>query len=232
LALRSRNPEIPGGAAVVLYGYDKESFLKLTLLDMVPQEAIRNTPYLSGGGPSQVWQHIKAEGTRIDVFTYWRIAMFCDRPAQLVAITDVTEQRKAEARIVHMSHYDALTGLPNRVLFHERLDEALLRVRRYAENLAVLYLDLDQFKNVNDTLEHPAGNKLLVAVAERGAPVKQATGFAPPKLVGNAKGASIAQNKAGMGWTRCTYNVPKCRPSKTLSVRPERKISHAVRTLR
>jgi diguanylate cyclase (GGDEF)-like protein len=66
-----------------------------------------------------------------------------------------------------MAHHDALTGLPNRVLFHERLDEALLRVRRDRDKLAVLYLDLDQFKNVNDGLGHPAGDKLLVAAAER-----------------------------------------------------------------
>jgi diguanylate cyclase (GGDEF)-like protein len=94
-------------------------------------------------------------------------ALFCDRPAQLVAITDVTEQRKAEARIAHMAHYDALTDLPNRALFCERLDEALSRVRRDQDKFAVLYLDLDQFKNVNDTLGHLVGDKLLVAVAER-----------------------------------------------------------------
>ena len=160
--------------AVALYGYERESFLKLTLLDIVPQRdkdplerAIRSTPYLSSGGPSHVWQHIKADGTEIDVLTYWRIAMFCERPAQLVSITDVTAKRQAEARIFHMAHHDALTDLPNRALFCERLDEALLRVRRYPENLAVLYLDLDQFKTVNDTLGHPTGDKLLVAVADR-----------------------------------------------------------------
>ena len=80
---------------------------------------------------------------------------------------DVTEAYEAEARIAHMAHHDALTDLPNRVLFHERLDEALLRVRRYEEKLAVLYLDLDKFKNVNDTLGHAAGDKVLVAAAER-----------------------------------------------------------------
>jgi diguanylate cyclase (GGDEF)-like protein/PAS domain S-box-containing protein len=161
-------------AAIAHYGYDKESFLALTLLDLLPQEdrdnvknAVRNTPDLCGGGPGHVWQHIKADGTEIDVLTYWRTTMFRDRPAQLVAIMDVTAKRQAEARIAHMAHHDALTGLPNRVLFHERLDETLLRVRRYAEILAVLYLDLDQFKNVNDGLGHPAGDKLLVAVAER-----------------------------------------------------------------
>jgi diguanylate cyclase (GGDEF)-like protein len=80
---------------------------------------------------------------------------------------DVTEAYEAEARIAHLAHHDALTGLPNRVLFHDRLDKALLRVRRDEEKLAVLYLDLDRFKNVNDTLGHPAGDKLLVDVAGR-----------------------------------------------------------------
>jgi diguanylate cyclase (GGDEF)-like protein len=80
---------------------------------------------------------------------------------------DVTEAYEAEARIAHMAHHDALTDLPNRVLFHARLKEALLRVRRYTEKLAVLFIDLDKFKNVNDTLGHAAGDKLLVAAAER-----------------------------------------------------------------
>jgi diguanylate cyclase (GGDEF)-like protein/PAS domain S-box-containing protein len=157
-------------AAVVHYGYDRESFLKLTLLDLVPQRdkgviehAIRTNPS-AGGSPDQLWQHVKADGAEIDVLTYWRHTTFCDRPAQLVTITDVTEQRKTEAR---MAHHDALTGLPNRVLFHDRLDETLLRVRRYAENLAVPCLDLDHFKDVNDTLGHAAGDRLLVEVADR-----------------------------------------------------------------
>jgi diguanylate cyclase (GGDEF)-like protein/PAS domain S-box-containing protein len=160
-------------AAVVHYGYDRGSFLKLTLLHIVPHEdrqnvknAIRNNPD-ADGGPSRVWQHVKADGTEIDVLTFWRHTMFCDRPAELVAIVDVTAKRQAEARIAHMAHHDALTGLPNRVLFHERLDEALLCVRRDRDKLAVLYLDLDQFKNVNDSLGHAAGDKLLAAAAER-----------------------------------------------------------------
>ena len=130
------------------------------------EQAIRNRPGV-GGSPSHLWQHFKADGTQIDVLTYWRHTMFCDKPAQLVAVMDVTEKRQAEARIAHMAHHDALTGLANRVLFHERLDEALSRVRRDREKLAVLYLDLDQFKTVNDGLGHPAGDKLLVAAAER-----------------------------------------------------------------
>jgi diguanylate cyclase (GGDEF)-like protein len=84
----------------------------------------------------------------------------------LVTLEDVTEQREAQARIVHMAHHDGLTGLANRVLFHDRLGEAVLRCRRGARS-AVLYLDLDHFKAVNDTLGHPVGDALLRAAAAR-----------------------------------------------------------------
>jgi diguanylate cyclase (GGDEF)-like protein/PAS domain S-box-containing protein len=79
---------------------------------------------------------------------------------------DITEQRRSEAKIVHMALHDALTGLPNRVLFNERLEHALQRARR-GEVVAAHLLDLDHFKNVNDTLGHPAGDKLLKDVSGR-----------------------------------------------------------------
>ncbi|MGO8847441.1 MAG: putative bifunctional diguanylate cyclase/phosphodiesterase, partial [Methylocella sp.] len=161
-------------AAITHYGYDKECFLAFTLLDILPQEdrdnvanAIRDRPDLGDGAPSRVWQHVKADWTRIDVLTYWRTTKLRERPAQLIAVIDVTEKRQAERRIIYMAHHDALTELPNRVLFHARLDEALLRVRRYWEKLAVICVDLDQFKNVNDTLGHPTGDKLLKVVSSR-----------------------------------------------------------------
>src|ERR1017187_3694476 len=79
---------------------------------------------------------------------------------------DVTEQKRAEERIAYAANVDALTGLPNRKVFCEQLEQELKRVQR-GERLAVLYLDIDYLKQVNDTLGHPAGDKLLIGVADR-----------------------------------------------------------------
>ena len=79
---------------------------------------------------------------------------------------DVTEQKRIEAKISYMAHHDALTDLPNRVLFREKMDDGLERVRA-GEQLAVICLDLDGFKRVNDTLGHSLGDALLRAVTER-----------------------------------------------------------------
>ena len=84
----------------------------------------------------------------------------------LLTMEDITERTLVEARISHMAHHDALTGLPNRVRFHERLSEAVARSRR-GEASAILFLDLDHFKAVNDTLGHPIGDALLREVANR-----------------------------------------------------------------
>jgi diguanylate cyclase (GGDEF)-like protein/PAS domain S-box-containing protein len=83
------------------------------------------------------------------------------------AIRDITTRKKAEAQMIHSSEHDFLTGLPNRMLLNERVDQAIRLARRYGRKIAVLFLDLDGFKHINDSLGHPAGDKLLQSVAKR-----------------------------------------------------------------
>lgn len=81
--------------------------------------------------------------------------------------TDITEHKLTEERIQRVAHHDSLTGLPNRLLFSDRLNQAISHAKRDSRQFALLYLDLDRFKPVNDTLGHAAGDELLQAVAAR-----------------------------------------------------------------
>ena len=80
---------------------------------------------------------------------------------------DVTQRKKDEARIAHMAYFDALTDLPNRLLLKDRLNQMLTRARRNSKQIALLFLDLDHFKRVNDTFGHDVGDQLLKIVADR-----------------------------------------------------------------
>ncbi len=82
-------------------------------------------------------------------------------------IQDITERKRAEEKIQRLAHYDSLTGLPNRQHFRDQLDHAVARARRRGERLAAMFVDLDRFKRINDTLGHAAGDLLLKGVAAR-----------------------------------------------------------------
>lgn len=86
---------------------------------------------------------------------------------QFVVCEDITERQRAEETIRQMAYHDPLTGLPNRALFNDRLEAALAHARRGNDRLAVLLLDLDQFKEINDGLGHSTGDQLLRAIGER-----------------------------------------------------------------
>jgi diguanylate cyclase (GGDEF)-like protein len=93
--------------------------------------------------------------------------MHGDQPAVLLALMDMTERKRAEARLAFMAQHDGLTGLPNRNLLRQHMDDMLLHTRRSSDKVAVLMLGIDNFKAVNDTLGHGVGDKLLRGVAKR-----------------------------------------------------------------
>lgn len=85
----------------------------------------------------------------------------------LLVLRDVTDRKVAERRLDHLAHHDLVTGLPNRTLFFDRLTQAVARAGRCGSQLAVLFLDLDRFKLINDSLGHDVGDRLLLAVTDR-----------------------------------------------------------------
>ena len=107
-----------------------------------------------------------------EVFPIWQTISVVRRPdgsiSNFVSIwSDISSLREAQERLNYLAHYDALTGLANRNLFNDRLNHALKLAERAAQGLAVVFIDLDHFKHVNDTLGHGVGDQLLVEVAGR-----------------------------------------------------------------
>lgn len=103
-----------------------------------------------------VWQSVTSVRDADGVITHY-----------INTFNDITEQKLSADYIYQLAHYDLLTGLPNRVLFSERCKHAIERAKRNQQKTVLLYLDLDRFKQINDSLGHPVGDELLEKVAER-----------------------------------------------------------------
>ncbi|MBN9595187.1 MAG: EAL domain-containing protein [Afipia sp.] len=156
-------------AAIAHYGYSREDFEKLKVADIqaFDQAAPWTGDQSTEERAARTWKHVKADGALIDVAIYSRLLVFEGQPAMLLALMDITERKRAEARLAFMAQHDGLTGLPNRILLRQRLDELLAHTRRSGDKVAVLFLDLDNFKGINDTLGHAVGDKLLKGVTKR-----------------------------------------------------------------
>lgn len=127
---------------------------------------------------------------------------------------DITEKKNAEERIRHLAHYDTLTGLPNRALLNERMPAAIAQARVRGNALAVLVLDIDKFKNINDTFGQAVGDELLVMVAKR------MTEIAPPEdIVARVGGDTFVIVLCGAKRTHATRTAQRLLDSLALPIR-------------
>jgi diguanylate cyclase (GGDEF)-like protein/PAS domain S-box-containing protein len=159
-------------AAVEKYGYSREEFLAMRLPDIRPPEDIQllNADLAAERSVlavSQDWRHRLKDGRVIHVDVASHQLDFAGRSAVLVLAQDVTEQRRLDDQLRQQAFHDSLTGLANRALFRDRLEHALAQRPRSRGECAVLFVDLDGFKSINDAIGHSAGDELLVLVAER-----------------------------------------------------------------
>ena len=119
------------------------------------------------GGCAFEWQHLRADGEPFPALVLVTVIRHHGKDLLHNVWQDLTEQKQAQERIANLIYHDALTGLPNRVLGQDQLQHALAAASRHHASLAVLYLDLDKFKYVNDTHGHSVGDRLLKEVAHR-----------------------------------------------------------------
>jgi len=119
--------------------------------------------------PAQIWEEkwLDKHGKAHQMHTYIMPMEFYDEVVALVVSSDITELKNTQQLMEHMAYHDALTDLPNRSYLIERLEEELSRAARQNSVGALLFIDLDQFKNINDSLGHPVGDVVLKRVAER-----------------------------------------------------------------
>ncbi|HEV3230893.1 MAG TPA: EAL domain-containing protein, partial [Candidatus Dormibacteraeota bacterium] len=158
-------------AALEKYGYSREEFLAMRVDEIRPSSEVgRLKETLDMEEPrhfSREWRHRLKDGRIIFVDITSHRLTFAGHPAVLVLAQDITERRELDDRLRHQAFHDTLTGLANRALFRDRVEQAVARGGRGDTSFAVLFIDLDNFKAINDSVGHTAGDVVLCEVARR-----------------------------------------------------------------
>jgi diguanylate cyclase (GGDEF)-like protein/PAS domain S-box-containing protein len=173
----SGNIELFNPAAERMFGYNAASVLGNNVSMLMP-EPFRSKHngylqhYLDTGEAHVIGIGREVEARRSDGETFpmeLRVSEFyLEGRRQFIGIMrDISERNAAEAKITHLAHYDSLTDLPNRRLVQDRIQQSIASAQRSGAQFAVMFIDLDKFKNINDTLGHDAGDQLLQMAANR-----------------------------------------------------------------
>lgn len=156
-------------SACDMLGFSREEMLGMMVQDVLTAEEYAElhlswNRLMAGHTLLNVWQMKCKDGTLMPVEISAK--MLSDGRVQGIA-RNITERKRYEAQLIHLATHDTLTGLPNRSLLQDRLQQAILKARRNGLRVAVLFCDLDRFKRINDSLGHDVGDQLLQAIAGR-----------------------------------------------------------------
>lgn len=159
-------------AAIGQYGYNRDELLSRQLPDLRPsgdrtEFHQHEVALLPAYQPPRPFRHQRRDGSIFEVEVASHALDFRGAAARLAVAQDVTERATLERELEHRAFHDVMTGLPNRARFLDRLNQAQQRAARDLRPLAVLFVDLDHFKDINDSFGHEAGDQLLVDVAHR-----------------------------------------------------------------
>lgn len=159
-----------------MLGYSREKICNftttaITCVEDIPDEYPLTADLLAGKAHQYTMEKRFLSSNGEKIWVNQSVSLIRDqdgKPAYFVAvIEDIRDRKKYDEELQHLAHYDTLTGLPNRTLFNDRLDETTKRARRSGTEFAVMFLDLDRFKKINDTFGHKWGDEFLNEVAAR-----------------------------------------------------------------
>ena len=158
-------------AAEQVTGYSRQEAANMNVAQIVAPEHLKQAmenirrKVEEGGATTYELEIIAKDGRRIPLEVSTRLIYREGNPVGVQGVArDISERKRAEETIRHLAYHDALTGLPNRALFKDRLNVALAQARRNKQMLAVMFLDLDRFKDVNDTVGHAEGDLSLIHI--------------------------------------------------------------------
>jgi diguanylate cyclase (GGDEF)-like protein/PAS domain S-box-containing protein len=165
-------------ASADFFGYQQHEFIGMEIEQLIPEgyraqhiQHRKNHKYTKTHGPMKVnKRELKAltkDAKNIDVEINLNTPTIEGNVFAIATLRDISERLESEGKIIHQANYDMLTGLPNRFLAMDRLSQKIIKAKRSQKIVAVLFIDLDDFKKINDTLGHEAGDEILISLAKR-----------------------------------------------------------------